>query len=724
MLTTIAEEHPVILVVDDLHYADDVSLAVLHLIMRRSRRQSIMVLLLARTGELSQSPQGEGLRAAATVLGMHEIELVPLEEKDSLELLTSLLPPDEPQPAVTVQRALLLAGAGYPMVIELMVQDWRNNGEHALALSVNAMTETLGVGKSPVAPYKRLLEQITRSLDSSTRSVLNLAAILGHRLNDLNIYAVVDLTAGQTMSGMAELVRRRILRDGTNGLEFVNEMVRAAVYIGVPVTLRKVLHSKLAERFVEQHERGDDALSLEIAWHYTRAGRSAKATPHLLRGARDAIRSGSPYGAERGLSTALPAMKDSHKSEARILLAEALQEQSSWQKSLEVLDSLGEGIGSSAGDLAFVLRTKARRRSGIIDLSELDNLPQQLLSFVDSKADVSSRIRAAVEAASILNTSYSQSTVAPQLLLALSSISSEGLKPEDRVHVLLANAMLHYCMSDLVSSFNCIREATMILESDKIANTDLAMFHNGMGAILSKRGEYHDAISAYVQAHLTASRVGNEAVALQVSGNLALNLIRIGQYEKAVEWADRVRENSVTTLPAPYYLPAAVACILGTAMLGKHLRALALIHEHNEKFNSHGSQAISQAWALMAADSYAMLGEREQAEEQGWKATSGANANIHGERYAGPFARWIARTSLNKGQLQDGHLRLSEMMRNLQNYDAIDKAEVVNAKTWLNAKSGGVSAQDIRESLGSLAHLPAAVTEQLRRMGMLDFAAD
>ena len=37
MLTTIAEEHPVILVVDDLHYADDVSLAVLHLVMRRAR---------------------------------------------------------------------------------------------------------------------------------------------------------------------------------------------------------------------------------------------------------------------------------------------------------------------------------------------------------------------------------------------------------------------------------------------------------------------------------------------------------------------------------------------------------------------------------------------------------------------------------------------------------------------------------------------------------------
>ena len=67
MLTAMAEEHPVILVVDDLHYADDVSLAVLHLVMRRATNQSIMMLLLARPGELSQSPHASGLRTDLSV---------------------------------------------------------------------------------------------------------------------------------------------------------------------------------------------------------------------------------------------------------------------------------------------------------------------------------------------------------------------------------------------------------------------------------------------------------------------------------------------------------------------------------------------------------------------------------------------------------------------------------------------------------------------------------
>src|SRR5215217_4035830 len=65
MLTVIADEHPVILVVDDLHLADDVSLAVIHLIMRRARKQPIMVVFIGRPGELTQSPQALRLRASA-----------------------------------------------------------------------------------------------------------------------------------------------------------------------------------------------------------------------------------------------------------------------------------------------------------------------------------------------------------------------------------------------------------------------------------------------------------------------------------------------------------------------------------------------------------------------------------------------------------------------------------------------------------------------------------
>ena len=134
MLASVAEEHPVILVVDDLHLADDVSLAVLHLMIRRARGQPIMVVLLARPGELSPATHAGLLRESASALAFREIKLLPLSGPESGELLQSLFRSDENQPNSSARRALLRASAGYPMVMELLVADWKANGNQSLLL--------------------------------------------------------------------------------------------------------------------------------------------------------------------------------------------------------------------------------------------------------------------------------------------------------------------------------------------------------------------------------------------------------------------------------------------------------------------------------------------------------------------------------------------------------------------------------------------------------------
>src|SRR5690242_19777039 len=80
LLTAIADEHPVILVIDDSHLIDDVSLAVLHLVMRRTRGQPIMVVLLACPGDFAQSSRAMRLRDGSAALGITEIDVEPLSE--------------------------------------------------------------------------------------------------------------------------------------------------------------------------------------------------------------------------------------------------------------------------------------------------------------------------------------------------------------------------------------------------------------------------------------------------------------------------------------------------------------------------------------------------------------------------------------------------------------------------------------------------------------------
>ena len=74
--------------------------------------------------------------------------------------------------------------------------------------------------------YHRIFERTFRTLSPPARAVLNLAAILGERLNQLSMYQLVDLSMAQTLAGMSELEQHRVLRDGGREMEFRNELLR------------------------------------------------------------------------------------------------------------------------------------------------------------------------------------------------------------------------------------------------------------------------------------------------------------------------------------------------------------------------------------------------------------------------------------------------------------------------------------------------------------------
>ncbi|MDQ2669750.1 MAG: AAA family ATPase, partial [Gemmatimonadota bacterium] len=156
LLKAVAEEHPVIVVVDDLHHCDDVSLAVLHLVIRKARGQPILIVFTVRPGEAVQSPQAQHLLERAASLGLQRIDVPPLTEAESEQAITAMVGAERVQPSSAVRRALVRAAAGYPMVLELLVQDWEASGDQCLAVSVGAMTAEPAAsgGDLPTVAYR------------------------------------------------------------------------------------------------------------------------------------------------------------------------------------------------------------------------------------------------------------------------------------------------------------------------------------------------------------------------------------------------------------------------------------------------------------------------------------------------------------------------------------------------------------------------------------------
>jgi tetratricopeptide (TPR) repeat protein len=488
----------------------------------------------------------------------------------------------------------------------------------------------------------------------------------------------------------------------------------------VPQALRRVLHSGIADRLIEKHKTGSEDLGLEIAWHCIRAGRSTEASSYLLEGARNAILSGAPYEAERGLSTALPQLAGPDRTEALILLSEALQEQSRWMESLLHIEQIESTSDPRVSQAAFVLTTKAQRRLGLIDIKELSRLPARLLGFMRSRPDPLNTIRAAVEAASIIE-SIRCNSLAPDILECLSSIDPEQLGLDDSAHLLLAKSMLHYQMKNLSASLECARQSIELLEKHNHPNSVLAMLQNGIGAILAKQGLYAESVPEYMKCYHTSSRVGNDRIYAQASGNLSLSFMRLGEYQNAITWGERSLSDSSALTNLGFGFQAAEGTVFSYAITKTNLvRAEELISRVWAQL-ADAPLGLSQAWSLYSADAYALMGRARVANEEGRRGTEGINNELRMDFYAGPYARWIARTCLSDADCTRARHKLHSLLMRLEAYDAQDQAEILNAKCWLDGHNGGAAAEEIDLMWKHLTALPRAVTEQLRLMGMLDF---
>lgn len=719
LVQAVAEEHPAVLVVDDLHLADDASVAVLHLAMRRAAGHQVMVILIARPGELQLSHHAAQLRENGRAIGLREIEPPPLSEDESNELLTSILSSDEPQPSAAVRRVLVRAAAGFPMVMELLVQDWRTAGDRSLALAIDAMTSEVGAGGGPSGVYREVLDRIVRSLDVTTHSVLNVAAILGHRLNDVHLYSLADLSVGQTMAGMTELVTRRVLRDGGQGLEFVNELVRTSAYVGVPSPLRRLLHSYVADYLLGTVEREGASPGLEVAWHCMRAGRSAEAVPYLLQGARDAIRAGAPYGAERALTTALPILLGQERVDATLLLVEVLQEQGRWLESLDWLGGLEDDCTGERRHDMFVFSARAKRYLGTSTLKEtMDQLPE-ILEIIGHSSDTRTRVRAGHTAAYGLATKR-DANLAHELLEVVNAIPTDALDTESAGQLALTKGLLLCRSGDIASSLSEISTGLEELRKKGAANSVMAQLHGGLGALKAQQGRYEEATPHQEQAIGLAKRLGNDGLVTSLTGNLLLYLGRLGRYEEQLARAKDLPGWHTGGFVGFSELQITFSIAAAYALLNRKGESLDAINKQEGRLPSRVPEWVLQAWFLWKADVLAFADHWTESMNVARLALSDHSFTLQSSAFAGSFARWTAIvTDLDDDRLH-GQRIIQALADTSDAYDAVDALEILCAKAHLDHVIGGISERDINKALVILKSFPPAVTTQLSRLRILD----
>jgi DNA-binding SARP family transcriptional activator/tetratricopeptide (TPR) repeat protein/type II secretory pathway predicted ATPase ExeA len=718
LLVSVAEEQPLILVIDDLHLADDASLAVLHLATRRAQSHPIMVVLIARPAELSFSPHAARIREAAHTLEVQEVELGPLSAIECRELLRILIPEDQPQPEPSIRRMLLHAAGGFPMVLELLVKDWHVNRGESFALALEAMTEQFLGQPGFHTKYLAILSRLVASMDAPTRNILNLAALLGHRLDDLDMYTLLDLSASQCVAGLAQLTERRVLRDYAGRLEFVNELMRAHAYASIPPSLRKALHGAVADRLLINLD-SLQLVGLEVAWHCTRAGRVEEATPHLLRGARHAISRGAPYEAEQALVTALPHLPTTEKAEATLLLAEVLQEQGRWQDSLDQLKSLTLEPTNTLRDEVLVLEALAKLNlsTSSAELS-LERLPE-IANVVQTCPVVGTRIRASKAIAYLLERLRDEGI--PEVVVReMEALPIEGLAADSLAELCLAKAALHYRLGNVDRSRCYALQGLDVLRRQNSANLMTAQFLVGLGALDSRQGTYEAAVGHLSEALGMAQRLGNDTMTAIVVANLALCLARLGRFNELDSLLETRIEFRAAEVCGFHEIQIMYATALGYASRGQGKLACDTVSGAEVRFSAPLPAWMVRAWTLWKADVLMIAGKREEAHAVAEGVVSQLTPGKCPAGFAGPYGRWIGVLGFEAGYTNGSDSVVRHLIRTgIERFDAMDQAEILCASRMIQMKTGRMGEENLAMLGTILRRLPAACTQQLVALGAL-----
>ena len=720
LLDAIMDERPVVLIVDDYPRSDEASLSVLHLLLRRTVNDRLMVVLSGRPPEPDESPQAARIRQAVSYLPLERIDLAPLPGEDCDELLSALLKGGARQPGSPERRAILRTAGGNPMALELLTQDWLTHGDAALAVLLPAMGDDVPASALEAVGYDRLIERMLPALTPRTRVALYLAAILGPRLNELECFEVLDFTPVQSMAALSELVRQRILRSTERGLEFVNELIRARLYLKIPTAARVRLHHRVADRLLAAIARGEDVPGLEIAWHCIRGRRREEATPYLMHGARDAITHGAPDEAARALSSAVGQLKGRAKAEATLLLVETHLEMGEWTGALERLSQI-EGIpelDQCLEQAAMVAEIETRLQLGHFSVEDLPNTVDTLVDCARYHKTLSTRVRAGLSATSLAGmlreprlVSVAQETV--------EEMPNDGLDHRQLAQLLLARAMASYHLRLNDRGLCGAIAATRILEAGHVTDTTFVRAQIGLGAISALRGRYAEGAKPLEIAYKAALRLDNSMMACSAASNLALCHHRLGSVEHHIAWAKLAWLHSKKTAPGTYDRVHSIAlCAVGYVYSNQKREAADALHSLREATEQAQIPWIRQAGLLWIADICWLLHKKPEA----FVAVSDVLNSDSGPLapgLEGKFARWNTMLLTASGEPARAKECLESAYERLDCLDALDRAEVLCSFGLLTKGQGSETERMLERGRAELAGLPSSCSREFQELGLL-----
>jgi hypothetical protein len=252
---------PLLVIVDDVQWADEVSLRVLALAAPRVRESCVLVLATLRTGEPSVPSRRSAL--ATLLRSARRLPVPPLREEAAGAVVDAAAPHALPE---RLRRRVLARARGNPLFLR--------------ELAVLASIDPSGFDDEVSLPetIRSVLDRRLAAIDAATRSALEHLAVCGDDLIYPHAAAALDCTVDEVLAVVARGVAAEVLQSPSGGrVRFAHPLVRDVLVAGVPYPRRVRLHQQIGRQLVALAATGADVDVALVAGHLCAAAPAGEA---------------------------------------------------------------------------------------------------------------------------------------------------------------------------------------------------------------------------------------------------------------------------------------------------------------------------------------------------------------------------------------------------------------------------------------------------------------
>jgi predicted ATPase len=256
LLSTISAGVPVLVFIDDLHWADKPTLSMLRHVIRGSEPAALLLIGTYRESEVGAGhPLGELLADLRPESAVTRVVVAGLEAGEVGALISALSAANVPS---SLARQVVESTGGNPFFVSEMARH---------------LNETGLAGGLPEGIREVILRRVSRLSEPCVRA-LTLAAVVGREFDLDVLEAVADLSENDLLDAIDEARQAQLIDEaaGKPGrYSFHHALIRNALYDGMASTRRVRIHRRVAEALEKVSAHLAEPPLADLAYHFTQA---------------------------------------------------------------------------------------------------------------------------------------------------------------------------------------------------------------------------------------------------------------------------------------------------------------------------------------------------------------------------------------------------------------------------------------------------------------------